>query len=239
MSTNQSEPMLRIDDLRVSYGMVQALKSIDLSVNHGELVSVIGPNGAGKSTLAETLSGFQDYDGSIRFEDEEISSLSDEAIVRNGLIHCTESRDLFGHMSVQDNLELGGFQNQETTEEQLEFVFDLFPILEERLDQDAQTMSGGQQQMLAIGRALVGDPELLVLDEPTLGLAPVIIDDIADALQTLQERDITILLLEQNVQLALRHSDRIYLLENGEIELEGTPDELEAHEYIREAFIGQ
>ncbi|MFB6084218.1 MAG: ABC transporter ATP-binding protein [Halorientalis sp.] len=231
------DPLLSIQDVRVSYGKVQALNGVDLDIGSGELVSVIGPNGAGKTTLANSISGFLPYDGSITYDGDEVSQNEPEDLVERGLIQCTEERDLFGFMSVEDNLDLGTYVRGDY-EERLEFVYDLFPTLEERKDQEAHTMSGGEQQMLAIGRALMSDPELLVLDEPTLGLAPVILEDISEGIDRIQEEGVTILLCEQNVTFAMNHADRINLLENGEIVRQGPPEELRDDDYIRESYLG-
>ena len=232
-----AEPLLNIEDVRVSYGKVQALRGISFGVNRGELVAVIGPNGAGKTTLSDTIHGGLDYDGSVRFKGTEIRSTDSTALVSDGLIYCSESRDLFGYMTVEDNLRLGSYRRGDT-ETGLELVYDLFPRLEERLNQNANTLSGGEQQMLAVGRALMGDPDLLVLDEPTLGLAPVIRDDISDGIDEIKEAGVTILLCEQNVSFAFDHAEEIHLLENGEIVRSGHPDELRDDEYIRESYLG-
>lgn len=232
--------ILTTDGLHVSYGQVTALRGIDLSVNEGEIVGVIGPNGAGKTTLANTVSGFLPYEGSATYRGREIRSRDQVKLVEEGMIHTTETRDLFGFMSVEENLRLGGYRrSEEVVEDRLEFVYDLFPRLVERRDQNARTMSGGEQQMLAIGRGLMGDPDMLVLDEPTLGLAPVILQDITEGINRIMDEDpITILLTEQNVTFAFKHADRLYLLENGAVELTGTPDELRGDEYIRESYLG-
>ncbi|WP_435196917.1 ABC transporter ATP-binding protein [Natronomonas sp. EA1] len=234
------DDLLRATDLRVSYGQVTALRGIDLNVEEGEIIGLIGPNGAGKTTFANTISGFLDYDGSATYRGEEVAEREQIDLVEEGMIHCTEKRDLFGFMSVEDNLELGSYRRAEDVmEERLEFVYDLFPRLEERKNQNARSMSGGEQQMLAIGRALMGDPDLLILDEPTLGLAPVILDDISRGIDRIMEEDpITILLTEQNVTFAFKHSDRLYLLENGEVVRTGTPNELKGDDYIRESYLG-
>ncbi|WP_435361848.1 ABC transporter ATP-binding protein [Haloarchaeobius sp. DFWS5] len=230
--------ILSVDGVGVSYGKVAALQDVSVSVGEGEVVSVIGPNGAGKTTLAETVSGFHDYDGSVRFEDDEVRSQSVDALVERGLIHCTETRDLFGYMTVEENLTLGSYRRHDDTGERLDYVYDVFPVLDERSEQEAHTMSGGEQQMLAIGRALMGDPELLILDEPTIGLAPVIVQDISAALTEIQESGVTVLLCEQNVTFAVKHADRIYLLENGSVVREGTAESLQGDEYIRDAYLG-
>ena len=231
------ENVVTVADLQVSYGKVQALRGVDLTVTEGEIISVIGPNGAGKSTLADTISGFKEYDGSVEFRGAEVAGQNPDDLVSQGLIHCTESRDLFGFMDVSDNLELGAYRRGDVAERKA-FVYDLFPTLEERKSQDANTMSGGEQQMLAIGRALMSDPDLLVLDEPTLGLAPVILQDISEGIDQIQEAGVTVLLCEQNVTFAMNHADRIHLLENGEIVREGPPEELRDDDYIRESYLG-
>jgi branched-chain amino acid transport system ATP-binding protein len=232
-----ADAALAVEDLRVSYGKVAALRGIDLRVGEGEIVSVIGPNGAGKTTLAETITGFHDYEGSVRYRGTEVSERSPSNLVSDGLIHCTEERDLFGHMSVADNLELGTFRRGDADERRA-FVYDLFPALEEREDQRARTMSGGEQQMLAIGRALMSSPDVLILDEPTLGLAPVVLEDISDGLDRIREAGVTVLLCEQNVTFAMDHADRIALLENGDLVREGAPESLRNDEYIHDVYLG-
>ncbi len=236
-ATSTPEDVLAVEDATVTYGEVTALREISLRVGEGEFVAVIGPNGAGKTTLVETISGFHDYRGSVQYRNTEVGSRSVSDLVSSGLIHATEDRDLFGHMSVEDNLRLGTYRRGDI-EEQLSFVYDLFPVLEERTEQDARTMSGGEQQMLAIGRALMSDPDVLLLDEPTLGLAPVIIDDLGDAIAELHERGLTILLAEQNSSFAMNHADRLYLLETGTMELSGSAAEFEDNEHVRDAYIG-
>jgi branched-chain amino acid transport system ATP-binding protein len=236
-SRESTETVITCDDLTVSYGKVAALRGIDLQVGDGEIVGVIGPNGAGKTTLSNTISGFLDYSGSATYRETEIAERSVHDLVESGLIHCTESRDLFGHMSVEDNLQLGAYRHSES-DDGLSFVYDLFPRLEERADQHARTMSGGEQQMLAIGRSLMGSPDCLLLDEPTLGLAPVILEDISDGIERIREEGMSILLCEQNVTFTIDHADRIYLLENGEITREGDPETMRGDEYIQDAYLG-
>ena len=229
--------VLSVSGLEVNYGKVQALRGIDLTIEEGEIVSVIGPNGAGKSTLANTISGFKEYDGRVEYRGQTVSDRTPEDLVESGLIHCTESRDLFGFMSVDDNLDLGSYRRGDV-QERKSFVYDLFPRLEERRGQEANTMSGGEQQMLAIGRSLMSDPDFLVLDEPTLGLAPVILEDISEGIQAIQDAGVTILLCEQNVTFALKHANRIHLLENGEFVREGPPEEIRNDDYVRESYLG-
>ena len=213
-SSPSSGNVLSVADLKVNYGKVHALKGIDLEIGEGEIVSVIGPNGAGKSTLANTISGFKEYDGRVEYRGEAVAGQTPEDLVEKGLIHCTESRDLFGFMSVDDNLDLGSYRRGDVAERKA-FVYDLFPRLEERRD-----------------------PDFLVLDEPTLGLAPVILEDISEGIQAIQEAGVTILLCEQNVTFALKHADRINLLENGEFVRSGTPEEIRGDDYIRDSYLG-
>ena len=226
------------DGLSVSYGKVKALRNIDLTIEEGEIISLIGPNGAGKTTFADTTAGFLPYEGHLSYQGTEIASTDRSTLVDEGIIYCTEKRDLFSFMDVEQNLVMGAFRSRDTVDELLSFVYDLFPRLEERRSQEARTMSGGEQQMLAIGRALMGDPNLLVLDEPTLGLAPVIIDDISEALEPILDRGVTILLAEQNVTFALNHADRIYLLENGEVAKSGPAEDMKGDSYIRDTYLG-
>jgi branched-chain amino acid transport system ATP-binding protein len=232
------DAILSCEGLSVSYGTVAALRDIDLTVGDDEMVGVIGPNGAGKTTLSNTVTGFLDYSGRVGYRGEEVRERSVNDLVASGLIHCTESRDLFGFMTVEDNLQLGAYRHSEVGDDRLEFVYELFPRLEERSDQHARTMSGGEQQMLAIGRSLMGDPDCLVLDEPTLGLAPVVIEDISGGIERIREAGVTVLLCEQNVTFAMDHADHIYLLENGELVREGDPETLRGDEYIRDAYLG-
>jgi branched-chain amino acid transport system ATP-binding protein len=235
----ETDQIVEIQDLRVSYGKVQALRGISLSLDRGDIVSVIGPNGAGKTTLADTIAGFLGYEGSVQYNGREVSARSVSNNVEDGLIYCTEDRDLFGFMSVEDNLTLGAYLDYEERAERLEFVYDLFPRLEERTDQYANTLSGGEQQMLAIGRALMGEPDLLMLDEPTLGLAPVILDDISDALTEIVDTGVSVLLFEQNVRFALTHADHIHLLENGELVREGEPESIRSDDYVQDVYLGR
>ncbi|SEH11918.1 branched-chain amino acid transport system ATP-binding protein [Natronorubrum sediminis] len=235
-----SDPLLEIDDLHVYYGKAHALKGVSVSVERGEIYGVIGPNGAGKTTMLNAVAGFVDYEGTIRYDGSDLADERAQDIVQDGLIYCTEDRDLFPFFSVHENLLMGAQfrDDREAVEADLEMVYDLFPRLDERREQEAETMSGGEQQMLAIGRALMSDPEMLMLDEPTIGLAPVIIQDISEAIERLLDEGLTILLAEQNSTFALRHAERLSLIETGEIELEGTASEFHDNEYVREAYVG-
>jgi len=218
-------PFLQVDNVSVFYGKAQALENVSIHVHQGEFVSVVGLNGAGKTTLFNAISGFLPYTGEILRDGERLRGTSPARIARTGIVQCPESRELFGEMSVRENLDLGGQHlTDEARKAQLEWLFELFPILKERQSQMAQTLSGGEQQMLAIGRALMMQPKILILDEPTLGLAPVILEQLSKALERLrQTTQITVLLGEQNVTFALPHADRVYVLEHARIVWEGDP----------------
>lgn len=234
-----SDTILQLDDVKVSYGKTQALRGVSLNVDEGEIVGVIGPNGAGKTTMLDSIAGYKEYSGSITYNGTETASTNSGKLVNDGLVYCTENRDLFPYFTVHENLQMGAqFRNDDGIQDSFDFVYDLFPRLDERRKQEAQTMSGGEQQMLALGRALMSDPDVLMLDEPTLGLAPVIIDDISEAIKRLQEEGLTILLVEQNSTFALRHAERLYLLEQGSVELSGSADEMRDNDYIRDAYVG-
>ncbi|OGF57710.1 MAG: ABC transporter ATP-binding protein [Candidatus Fraserbacteria bacterium RBG_16_55_9] len=231
--------LLEVNGLDVFYGKAQALRGVSFTVQEGEFASVIGSNGAGKTTLFNAISGLLPYQGEIGFAGQKLPSKPHE-IVQSGLIHCPEGRSLFAYLSVLDNLQLGAYRRKDREiERDLRVVFELFPRLEERERQLVHTLSGGEQQMVAIGRALMGRPRLLLLDEPTLGLAPIVRSHISQALDAIQERyRMTILLAEQNADFAFKHSKRIYLLETGQIVREGTAEELKRDDYIRQAYLG-
>ena len=232
--------MLEIRDLDVYYSKAHVLRGIHLWVGEGELVSVIGPNGAGKTTLFNVLSGLKrDFEGVLKFKGRPLPPRPAE-IVRLGLIHCPEGRRWFGDLSVLDNLKLGAYRRTDgQIEQDLEHVYEIFPVLKERKKQAARTLSGGEQQMLAIGRALMAKPDLLLLDEPTLGLAPIVRKAISEALLEIKKSGVTILLAEQNAVFALEHSDRLYLLETGCICKEGTAQEFQRDEYICRCYLGR
>jgi branched-chain amino acid transport system ATP-binding protein len=217
--------LLEVDDVSVFYGKAQALDKVGLHVGQGEFVSVVGLNGAGKTTLFNAMSGLVPYSGKITFDGHDLRRKTAGAIARDGLVQCPEGRELFGDMSVEENLDLGGQHlTASRRREQLAWLLDMFPILRERRAQASRTLSGGEQQMLAIARALMMDPKLLILDEPTLGLAPVILEQLGRALERLRETSpITIVLGEQNVTFALPHADRVYVLEHARIVWEGDP----------------
>ena len=232
--------MLEVKNINVFYDEIQVLWSLSLKVSKGELVTVIGPNGAGKTTLLKTISGLLiPKNGEILFLNEKINGLSPYKIVRKGIIQVPEGRRLFPYMSVIENLEMGAYTISESKKkENLEFVFNLFPILKERKNQLAVTLSGGEQQMLAIARALMSSPKLLMLDEPSLGLAPKLVIKIFETINFLKENGITILLIEQNIRNALSLADKAYVLENGKIVLQGTGKEILENNYVKTAYLG-
>ena len=217
--------MLKVENLSVHYGMIQAVRDVSFEVNEGEVVSLIGANGAGKTTILRTLSGLvRPSAGKIQFLGKEIQKLPAQKIVAGGLSQVPEGRHVFPGLTVMENLEMGAFlkKNREENQANLKKVFSRFPRLEERKNQDAATLSGGEQQMLAMGRALMSTPKLLLLDEPSMGLAPIFIQEIFDIIQDIQKQGTTVLLIEQNANKALAISDRGYVLETGKIVLSGT-----------------
>ena len=232
--------MLQLEGVSTFYGPIQALDDVILVVNRGEIVTLIGSNGAGKTTLLMTVCGNpRAATGHIRFEGQDIARLDTPQIMRNGIAISPEGRRVFADMTVTENLQMGGFfQNSEDIEAGLEHAFNLFPRLRERAHQRAGTMSGGEQQMLAIGRALMSRPRLLLLDEPTLGLAPLIIAQIFEIIQKIRSEGVTVFLVEQNANRALQLADRGYVLENGRIVLEDSGQNLLANDDIRKAYLG-
>ena len=232
--------MLQLEGVSTFYGPIQALDDVNLVVNRGEIVTLIGSNGAGKTTLLMTVCGNpRAATGHIRFEGQDIARQDTPQIMRNGIAISPEGRRVFADMTVTENLQMGGFfQNREEIEAGLEHAFNLFPRLRERAHQRAGTMSGGEQQMLAIGRALMSRPRLLLLDEPTLGLAPLIIAQIFEIIQKIRSEGVTVFLVEQNANRALQLADRGYVLENGRIVLEDSGQNLLANDDIRKAYLG-
>ena len=233
--------MLEVKNLSVHYGMIQAVRNVDFTVNEGEIVSLIGANGAGKSTILKTLSGLiHPSEGEIVYLGENIASTSAKKIVEKGLAQVPEGRHVFPGLTVKENLELGAFlrKDKEEIQKDMESVFERFPILKERKDQDAQTLSGGEQQMLAMGRALMSRPKLLLLDEPSMGLAPIFIREIFKIIQEIQKTGTTVLLIEQNAKMALSISNRAYVLETGSVVLSGTGQELLESDEIQKAYLG-
>ncbi|RLD92123.1 MAG: ABC transporter ATP-binding protein [Aquificota bacterium] len=237
--------MLQVRDLHVFYGGLHALKGVNLEVKKGEIVAIIGRNGAGKTTLLNTLSGLvRAKKGSILFRGREITGLKPHQIVELGLYQVPEGRLIFSPLTVLENLELGAYlrttpEERKKTLEDMEYVLELFPILKERLHQQAGTLSGGEQQMLAIGRALVGKTKLLILDEPSLGLAPMVVKEIFQIIARLRRDGGTILLVEQNARAALAISDRAYVMEAGRVVMEGPSQELLGREEVQKAYLGK
>ena len=231
--------MLKIDDIHVYYGAIHAIKGISFEVNEGEIVALIGANGAGKSTILKTVSGLMHpRSGSISFMGENITHTDAYKLLRHGLAHVPEGRRIFLQMSVQENLDMGAFTQKNVSKEDLDMVFQLFPRLKERRNQVAGTLSGGEQQMLAMSRALMSHPKLMMLDEPSMGLAPILVDQIFSIIQDLHKAGTTILLVEQNASKALKIADRAYVLETGNIILSGTGAELAKSDEVRKAYLG-
>ena len=233
---------LEIRDLCVSYGGIRALKGVSLSVDEGQIVTLIGANGAGKSTTLRAISGLQKVQsGSILYGGEDLTGLPAKEIVQRGIIHVPEGRRVFPDMTVAENLKIGAFlrTDKAAIAQDMDYVYSLFPRLKERSWQLAGTLSGGEQQMLAVGRALMSRPKVLMMDEPSLGLAPLIVKDIFSIIRRVNQDGITVLLIEQNATAALRIADYGYVLETGTIALSGTGEELLKNESVREAYLGK
>ena len=237
--------MLRIKNLHAYYGRIKALDNVSLHVQPGEIVSLIGANGAGKTTILNTISGLiRSAQGEIKFEERKINGLRPEKVVAAGISQVPEGRQIFGPLTVLENLELGAYlrfkkKEKEAIAGDLDWVFQLFPRLEERSGQIAGTLSGGEQQMLAIGRALMAKPKLLLLDEPSMGLAPLIVKDIMNTVSELRRSGVTILMVEQNARASLTISDRGYVLETGRVVLQGPSDELMNDSDVKRAYLGK
>jgi branched-chain amino acid transport system ATP-binding protein len=234
--------LLKVTDLRASYGKIEALRGISLEVNEGEIVTLIGANGAGKSTTLKTISGqLSPKSGTIEYQGAAIGGTAPHVITGKGVIQVPEGRRIFSRMTVMENLEMGAFlrKDKDAIAADLDHVFELFPRLKERISQKGGTLSGGEQQMLAMGRALMSDPTLLMLDEPSMGLAPVVVETIFEIIEKLNADGITMLLVEQNANLSLAVADRGYVLETGEIALTGTGKELAENEAVRKAYLGE
>lgn len=233
--------MLKIKNLSVSYGAIEAVKNVSFEVNEGEVVTLIGANGAGKTSILRTISGLvRPSEGSISYLGNDIQKVPARKIVAEGLAQVPEGRHVFPGLTVLENLEMGAFlsKNKEENKLNMKKIFERFPRLEERKNQDAATLSGGEQQMLAMGRALMSKPKLLLLDEPSMGLAPIFIQEIFDIIQDIQKQGTTVLLIEQNANKALSIADRGYVLETGKVVLSGTGQELLASEEVRKAYLG-
>ena len=233
--------MLKVENLEVTYGNIKAIKGISLEVNQGEIVTLIGSNGAGKSTTLRTISGIlKPRSGSITFNGERIEGVEGHEIVAKGICQSPEGRRIFPKMTVDENLDLGAFLRNDKSEikNDRQRVLELFPRLQERIDQKAGTMSGGEQQMLAVGRALMGSPKLLLLDEPSMGLAPVLVEMIFETIKKINDQGTTILLVEQNALAALNVADRAYVLESGSIKMSGKARDLISNDEVTKAYLG-
>ena len=233
--------MLVVNDLVVNYGVIKAVTQVSFEVKEGEIVTLIGANGAGKSTILRTISGLvKPTSGSMVFNNSDLLKMSPQNIVKNGLIHVPEGRRVFKGMTVKENLEMGAFlrKDKENLAQEVEEIFERFPVLKERINQDAATLSGGEQQMLAMGRALMSKPKLLLLDEPSMGLAPIFIREIFNIITEINKKGTTILLIEQNAKMALSIADRGYVLETGKIVSSGAGQELLASDEVQKAYLG-
>jgi branched-chain amino acid transport system ATP-binding protein len=232
--------LLEVNDINVYYGSIHAIKGISFEVNEGEIVTLIGANGAGKSTTLNTISGLlRPRSGDIMFDGESLLHVPAHKTINKGIALCPEGRRVFLNMSVRDNLEMGAYTRSDAeAKETIETVFERFPRLKERENQSAGTLSGGEQQMLAMGRAMMSRPRLLMLDEPSMGLAPILVDEIFDIIKVLHESGTTILLVEQNAKMALGIADRAYVLETGKISMSGDAHELANDDRVRKAYLG-
>lgn len=238
---SSADVLLKVDDLHVSYGAIAAVRGVSLEVRKGEIVTLIGSNGAGKSTTLRTISGLlHAKKGSITFAGQDLKGLPGHEVVGKGIAHSPEGRRIFPRMTVDENLDMGAFlrKDADAVAADRERVLELFPRLKERINQKAGTMSGGEQQMLAVGRAMMANPTLLLLDEPSMGLAPVLVDLIFDTIEKIREQGTTILLVEQNALAALRISDYAYVLESGAMKLEGPAAELAQNAEVQKAYLG-
>jgi branched-chain amino acid transport system ATP-binding protein len=232
--------MLELNDIHVFYGSIRALNGVSLRVNKGELVALIGSNGAGKSTTLKTISGLlRPREGRVVYQSHEITRAPADRIVEMGISHCPEGRRIFGRLTVRENLLLGAVRRKGVVADDLERVYELFPRLKERLSQAGGTLSGGEQQMLAIGRALMSRPALLLLDEPSLGLAPLMVEHIFGVIRELKRTGTTMLLVEQNVHHALDVADRAYVMETGQMTLEGPASELKHNPQVEQSYLGR
>ena len=237
---SENKCLLQVENLNVYYGSIHAIKGISFQVNEGEIVTLIGANGAGKSTTLNTIAGLlKPKSGSVTFDGKLISGMTANKIVPLGMALCPEGRRIFQHMTVRENLEMGGYSRPKNEiDDSIEQVFQRFPRLKERRKQIAGTLSGGEQQMLAISRALMSKPKLMMLDEPSMGLAPILVDQIFDIIKELHKAGTTILLVEQNARKALQVADRAYVLETGSITLSGTGAELASSDAVKKAYLG-
>ena len=233
--------MLRVENLTVSYGAIKALKGVSFNLNEGEIIALIGANGAGKSTTLNTISGLLNPDsGKVFYQDQDVTHASPPAIVGYGIVQVPEGRKIFNRMTVKENLEMGAYTVSQAArvKKNMSRVFSFFPRLEERQKQIGGTLSGGEQQMLAIGRALMADPKLLLMDEPSMGLAPILVEQIFEFIQNINQQGVSILLVEQNANMALLIADRAYVFETGKVKFSGSAGELMANPMVKEAYLG-
>ena len=237
-----SEPLLKVENVAASYGSIVALKSVSLEVYEGEIVTIVGANGAGKTTLLSCISGLMPYKGSIAFKGEKLGGKIDSAgIVERGVIQVPEGRQIFSDMTVHENLLMGAYSRKkgDNIQPELDEVYELFPRLAERRDQKGGSLSGGEQQMLAMGRAIMAKPKLLLLDEPSMGLAPIVVNDIFATIRKLNhEKGVTIVLIEQNARLALKTADRAYVIETGAVQPSGDAKQLASNPRVRDLYLG-
>lgn len=236
-----SENILEVKDLVVNYGAIRALKGISFNVESGEIISLIGSNGAGKTTTLHSISNLiKKNSGKVIFDGVDVTDLPPDQIVKRGLIHVPEGRRIFANLSVKDNLEMGAFTRNDRSKikEDMEHVFELFPRMKERLKQFAGTLSGGEQQMLAMGRGLMADPKLLLLDEPSMGLAPILVDEIFEIIKKINDEGTTILLVEQNAFKAMSIADRVYILETGSVQSSGLSQDMINDPAVKKAYLG-
>ncbi len=234
--------MLEIKDLHVYYGMIHAIKGVSFEVNQGEIIALIGANGAGKTTILHTISGLlEPKKGSIIFEGNELTKVPAHKIVSLGMAHVPEGRRVFSQMSVYQNLKMGAYtqSDKEQFKETLEMIYERFPRLKEREKQPAGTLSGGEQQMLAMGRALMSHPKIILMDEPSMGLSPILVNEIFDIIKSVNETGTTVLLVEQNAKKALTIADRAYVLETGKVSMEGKASELLSDDAVKKAYLGE
>ena len=231
--------MLKVEHLSAAYGNISALRDVSIDVEEGSCVALIGANGAGKSTLMNVLSGLmQPKNGTITFMGKDVTHYTADRMVKEGVVLVPEGRQIFSQLTVEENLKMGAFTRRDQIQEDLNMVYDLFPRLKERIDQKGGSMSGGEQQMLAFGRALMSRPKLLLMDEPSMGLAPVVVNEIFRTVKRINKEGVTIVLVEQNAKMALKAADKCYVIENGSVVLEGTSEQLKNDERIREIYLG-
>lgn len=229
---------LEVKNLETFYGKAQALHGVSFSVEKGECIGIIGPNGAGKSTLLDSIIGLTHWHGQIIFDGVDLHGLPPRRIIKLGIGYAPERGDLFPYMNVRDHLLVGAYLAPQHMSKNFAAVFEMLPLLQERQKQQASTLSGGERQMLSLGRAYMSDPRLLLLDEPTLGLAPIVVSKIATTVDDLKKRGATIVIAEQNVSFTAAHAERLYLLERGSIAMAGTPEELKGEQYVRKTYFG-